>query len=58
MNTEQIAVILAAAMLCFAIGYSEGRKRGKDEQYVDDVLANWRSDRARRDAAGRFKRVT
>ena len=46
-------------MACFTywLGWRDGRKYGRDEQFNDDFIAQGRKDAARRDRDGRFKRV-
>jgi hypothetical protein len=52
-------LITAAAALCIAIGcyvYALGKRRGRDEQWVENYLANERKTQAGRDSLGRFKK--
>ena len=53
------AAILFLALLAAAsgalVGFVFGRENGRDAQWVDDFIAEGKRDRARRDAAGRFK---
>ena len=54
------ALILAATfasggLLGYIIGAARGRKRGRDEQWVDCFLAGEAREKLRREKDGRFK---
>lgn len=52
-------LITAAAALCISIGfyvYALGKRRGRDEQWVENYLANERKTQSSRDNLGRFKK--
>jgi hypothetical protein len=51
-----IALVVGVALAAFW-SYKVGRQRGRNEQYVDDIIAAANRDRARRDRRGRFARV-
>lgn len=54
-------LLTVAALACVAIGaaywiaYSRGIQRGRDEQWVDDIIAAGQRERARRNRLGQFK---
>jgi len=57
--SDLIAVVLpvaGAVMLAFFLGHRAGVKRGRDEQWIADYLANERKTQAGRDNLGRFKK--
>lgn len=52
---------LAAAALAagvYQLGWRTGRQYGRDEQWVEDALAQGRRDAERRDARGRFRSMS
>jgi hypothetical protein len=52
-------LITAAGVLGVPIGfylYALGKRRGRDEQWVENYLANERKTQAGRDKLGRFKK--
>ncbi len=62
MNPElAIVVFFSAAAGLFAscatywLGFDRGIQRGRDEQWVDDIIAAGRRERARRNRLGQFK---
>ena len=57
------AIILAAifasgGLIGYIVGSARGRKRGRDEQWVDCFLDVQKIQRNQRDNAGRFKTKT
>lgn len=57
--SDLIAVVLpvaGAVMLAFFLGHRAGVKRGRDEQWIADYLANERKTQSSRDKLGRFKK--
>jgi len=57
------ALILAATfssggLIGYIIGAARGRKRGRDEQWVESFLAYEKREKARRETDGRFKTKT
>ena len=48
--------ILGSAPFFYLAGYLVGKRRGRDEQWVADYLANERKTQAGRDNLGRFKK--
>ena len=50
-----LAAFILAGSLCYVVGWQLGRRHGQDEQWVDDMMAFWQRDAARRDKYGRFK---
>ena len=57
------AIILAAifatgGLTGYIIGSARGRKRGRDEQWVECFLAGEKREKARRETDGRFKSKT
>jgi hypothetical protein len=60
MNELLITLSVLALTLCAGIayyfGYSLGKRRGRDEQWVENYLANERKTQAGRDKLGRFKK--
>lgn len=56
MSDTAILTLTLLALICgLLVGHVIGKKRGRDEQWVDDFLEHARKDAARRDALGRFK---
>jgi hypothetical protein len=57
-----VAAIFASSALSTLIGYiigaARGRKRGRDEQWVESFLAYEKREKARRETDGRFKSKT
>ena len=53
-------LIILTVTLCtgigFYVGHAIGKRRGRDEQWVADYLANERKTQAGRDNLGRFKK--
>jgi hypothetical protein len=53
-------LIILTVTLCtgigFYVGHALGKRRGRDEQWVADYLANERKTQAGRDNLGRFKK--
>ena len=47
--------LILSGTCCYIVGFQLGRRHGQDEQWVDDMMAFWRRDAARRDKYGRFK---
>jgi hypothetical protein len=60
MNELLITLSVLALTLCTGIGYyfghALGKRRGRDEQWVENYLANERKTHAGRDNLGRFKK--
>jgi hypothetical protein len=60
MNELLITLSVLALTLCAGIasyfGYRLGKRRGRDEQWVENYLANERKTQAGRDNLGRFKK--
>ena len=52
------AIFAGGGLLGYIIGAARGRKRGRDEQWVESVLAYEKREKARREADGRFKSKT
>lgn len=50
--------VLSAALFLLLVGWHKGRQYGRDEQWVEDVLAQGRRDAERRDARGRFRSLS
>jgi hypothetical protein len=48
--------LLAIAPFFYLTGYLVGKRRGRDEQWVENYLANERKTQAGRDNLGRFKK--
>jgi len=51
---------LAAAALAagvYQLGWRTGRQYGRDEQWVEDIMAEANRNKARRDSYGRFRSV-
>jgi hypothetical protein len=54
-----VAAIFASGwLLGYIIGAARGRKRGRDEQWVECFLAGEKREKARREKDGRFKSKT
>jgi len=51
-----VATALCTSGICFYLGHSLGKRRGRDEQWVENYLANERKTHAGRDNLGRFKK--
>jgi hypothetical protein len=51
-----VATALCTSAICFYLGHSLGKRRGRDEQWVSDYLAYERKTQAGRDNLGRFKK--
>jgi hypothetical protein len=53
-------LIILTVTLCtgigFYVGHALGKRRGRDEQWVENYLANERKTQAGRDKLGRFKK--
>ena len=60
--TSDILTVLAVAAgsisIGYAIGFSAGNKCGRNLQWVEDFLDAQKTERDRRDHAGRFKPKT
>lgn len=60
--TSDVLTVLAVAAgsisIGYAIGFSAGNKCGRDAQWVEDFLDAQKTERDRRDHAGRFKPKT
>lgn len=52
------ATFASGGILGYIIGSARGRKRGRDEQWVESFLAYEKREKARREADGRFKSKT
>jgi hypothetical protein len=52
------AIFASGGLLGYIIGAARGRKRGRDEQWVECFLAGERREKARRETDGRFKSKT
>jgi len=50
------AIFASGGLIGYIIGAARGRKRGRDEQWVECFLAGEKREKARREADGRFKR--
>lgn len=53
-----LAVAAGSISIGYSIGFSAGNKRGRDFQWVEDFLDAQKTERDRRDRAGRFKPKT
>jgi len=51
-----VATSVCTSAICFWLGHALGKRRGRDEQWVENYLANERKTHASRDKAGRFKK--
>ena len=52
------AIFASGGLLGYIIGLAQGRKRGRDEQWVDCFLAGEAREKLRREKDGRFKAKT
>ena len=52
------AIFATGGLIGYIIGAARGRKRGRDEQWVDCFLAGEAREKARRETDGRFKAKT
>ena len=52
------AIFAGGGLLGYIIGAARGRKRGRDEQWVECFLAGEKREKARREKDGRFKAKT
>jgi len=52
------AIFASGGLIGYIIGAARGRKRGRDEQWVECFLAGEKREKARREADGRFKSKT
>ena len=52
------AIFASGGLIGYIIGSARGRKRGRDEQWVDCFLDVQKIQRNQRDNAGRFKTKT
>ena len=52
------AIFASGGLLGYIIGAARGRKRGRDEQWVDCFLAGEAREKLRREKDGRFKSKT
>jgi hypothetical protein len=52
------AIFASGGLLGYIIGAARGRKRGRDEQWVDCFLAGEAREKLRREKDGRFKAKT
>ena len=52
------AIFATGGLIGYIIGSARGRKRGRDEQWVDCFLDVQKIQRNQRDNAGRFKTKT
>ena len=50
------AAALCTSGICFWLGHNLGKRRGRDEQWIENYLANERKTQAGRDKLGRFKK--
>jgi hypothetical protein len=56
---NDLLIILTVALCTgsgFYVGHALGKRRGRDEQWVENYLANERKTQAGRDNLGRFKK--
>jgi hypothetical protein len=49
------AIFASGALIGYIIGAARGRKRGRDEQWVESFLAGEKREKLRREKDGRFK---
>ena len=49
------AIFATGGLIGYIIGAARGRKRGRDEQWVECFLAGEKREKARREKDGRFK---
>ena len=52
------AIFATGGLTGYIIGSARGRKRGRDEQWVESFLAGEKREKARRETDGRFKTKT
>ena len=52
------AIFASGGLIGYIVGSARGRKRGRDEQWVDCFLDVQKIQRNQRDNAGRFKTKT
>ncbi len=52
------AIFATGGLIGYIIGAARGRKRGRDEQWVDCFLAGEAREKLRREKDGRFKAKT
>jgi hypothetical protein len=52
------AIFASGGLIGYIIGSARGRKRGRDEQWVESFLAYEKREKARREIDGRFKAKT
>jgi len=52
------AIFASGGLIGYIIGTARGRKRGRDEQWVESFLAYEKREKARRETDGRFKSKT
>ena len=52
------AIFASGGLIGYIIGSARGRKRGRDEQWVECFLAGEKREKARRETDGRFKSKT
>ena len=52
------AIFATGGLTGYIIGSDQGRKRGRDEQWVECFLAGEKREKARREKDGRFKSKT
>jgi len=52
------AILASGGLIGYIIGAARGRKRGRDEQWVECFLAGEKREKARREKDGRFKAKT
>ena len=52
------AIFASGGLTGYIIGSARGRKRGRDEQWVECFLAGEKREKARRETDGRFKSKT
>jgi hypothetical protein len=52
------AIFATGGLIGYIIGAARGRKRGRDEQWVESFLAGEKREKARREIDGRFKAKT
>lgn len=61
-DMQWLAVLLVSCLGCLALGYitgnHDGKKWGRDAQWVDDFIAACQREAAKRDRLGRFKSKT
>ena len=52
------AIFASGGLIGYIVGSARGRKRGRDEQWVECFLAGEKREKARRETDGRFKAKT